>query len=439
MNRSILVIGDLNDIEVGVKYHFSLIKGLYLAEGFSHIGWNSWYASVKTDGESKLCPGVHYIPINKLSSNFLTTIDVVVLIREMNIPQVFDGCPPLMEILKSKGSTGRKSVAPHRPLMVMKGDTVGWLNQRPLQAWVKKHFKMNIKQWGYMYWDAIYCQTPEYTADALKAFGGDPLKKLFTSRMAVPNHIPELTEIPNPYSDDHSYCVAFCNELKEGRALLPLKLCPGFDHVSVKVDKDRWQRGSKKRIIYTGRIRTDGGKIAWMIRDIADALGPDYEFHVFPGRFNIPGLDFKVFSPKNGRHLQLLRDTVFANSDNVIIHHPYSHQDRFQWLYHADYGLDFSSTRPDDRPAKAGNAKLLDYCASGLPVVTEKNAQNWKLVQDAGNGIIIEGIGTVSDYVEAFRKLETLKIDRECAKKITVQNNNHDLIAEEIQRDLFGK
>ena len=124
---------------------------------------------------------------------------------------------------------------------------------------------------------------------------------------------------------------------------------------------------SKKRIkiIYMGRIKTDGGKIILMMRDIMEQLGDDYELHIFPGSFllfNEQINKVESYSANNSNHLEILRNKIFMESKNVFIHSPFNHKDIKKYLWNVDIGIDFSSSRPLNIKANAGNAKLLEYC-----------------------------------------------------------------------------
>lgn len=63
-----------------------------------------------------------------------------------------------------------------------------------------------------------------------------------------------------------------------------------------------------------GRIKTDSGRIIYVMKDIIDKLGDDYELHIFPGSFLLYDLEthkINKCSANNSNHLELLRDTVF--------------------------------------------------------------------------------------------------------------------------------
>lgn len=415
-----LVISELNDILGANNYHFSLTKGLLLAQGLtSQI--KTYYLSTQPGNYQD----VEFITPDQMTDEFIKTVDYVLFIRESNFHHILDQFPALKQAFNQPDKQIRFGI---------KGDSTCWVNDKTLKKWTKEHYNTDPRKWGYKYWDIIYCQTPEIVQDAKKLFNRDPLNKIRASRMGIPKIIPSKDQFTNPYHPNHDYCRSTFSELAPNLALLPLKFAAGFDHVATNCSKEKFHQ-PKTIIIYTGRIKTDGGKIVYLMRDIMEKLGDEYELHIFPGRFTIPGFDFKVFSPKNGRHLQFLRDTVFANSTNVIIHFPYRHHDRWKYLYHADIGLDFSPVRPKNIKAKPGNAKLLDYCSTGLPIVTEKNVNNSHLVEVGKNGILLDGVATADDYVQAIQQLKNTPIDREYAQKQTIESSNWEKIGQEILAD----
>ena len=284
--------------------------------------------------------------------------------------------------------------------------------------------------------DFICVQTEQFKNEGLKLIKrkrpnryNDFKDKIFVSRMGVfPEH--PFKDVKNPYDKNHSYCVDDFSKINKGKALHPL--CYTLRNRPYSFDKGVNYNLNKTIIVYMGRIRTNQGKIAWMMRDIMKKLGHNYELHVFPGRFNIPNSNVSVFSSKYPSNLQILRDTIFYECNNVIIHFPFDDIDKAQYLQYADIGLDFSSVRPANRSCPAGNAKLLEYCNFGLKVISEKNVNNSHLVESAKCGILLEGVGTVDQYVEAIKKLKDFEYDREAAIKETIDNQNWDLIGKEM-------
>jgi hypothetical protein len=168
------------------------------------------------------------------------------------------------------------------------------------------------------------------------------------------------------------------------------------------------------------------------MRDIMNKLGDGFELHIFPGRFCIPNSKVSVFSSKYPVNLQILRDTIFHSCNNVIIHYPYDDKSKSKYLSYADIGIDFSSKRPLNIKCPAGNAKLLEYCNYGIKVVTEKNVNNSHLVIDGKNGIVLDNLASVDEYVESIKKLVDHEYDKKYTIDQTIKTNSWDVIAKEM-------
>jgi hypothetical protein len=176
-----------------------------------------------------------------------------------------------------------------------------------------------------------------------------------------------------------------------------------------------------------------------MLKDIMTELGPLYELHIFPGSFSLP-LKYRLPGEESVRysgkhHFPLLRERVFADMCNVIVHHPFTEQQKGLYLSYADIGLDFSQTRPANVKSCQGNCKLLEYCYYGLKVVAETNINNSHLVKDGRNGILLPGVGSVQDYVKAIKEMESKTIDSAFTRYQTIKTNNWDRIAQNIVKD----
>ena len=62
-------------------------------------------------------------------------------------------------------------------------------------------------------------------------------------------------------------------------------------------------------------------------------LGEEYELHVFPGTFQIPGTNISKYSSKYPHNLQLLRDSIFYDCPNVIIHFPFNDETKSKFSF----------------------------------------------------------------------------------------------------------
>ncbi len=432
--KNILVISELVDYFNTTKRHYSLTKGFYLAEGFSKL-LNCYYL---TTGQSEKYGNINLINLECINNDFLKEIDIVLFIREMNLIQIIDSNKFLKNMLFNKN---------RNQIICIKGDTFSFLYAKKYKFY-KEEFtkKYNLKFMDFCKdaFDVICCQTKEYKDIALNHIKVRYPKyyefiksKIFISRMGIPNVYPLDFNIKNPYDINHNYCCNTFNDLGKDKALHPIcytDRCSKFNSTKSRINYNV----PKIKIIYMGRIKTDGGKILFLMRDIMKKLGEKYELHIFPGRFVIPNCSVSVFSPKFPSNLEILRDSIFCTCNNVIIHYPYDDNDKTKYVQYADIGIDFSSTRPKNKKTTAGNTKLLEYCYYGLKVVTEENVNNFHLVQAGKNGILLHGIASVDDYVTAIKKLKNTKIDRNYTINTTIKNNSWDIIAKELY-DKFEK
>ena len=412
--QNILIINENADHKKMSKNHYSLTKGENVAHYLAlQQGLTVYFL---TEGNSEIINNIHYT--NKITKDFLKNIHYVLFIRETNIHIILERYKELKEILDTKSIK-----------IGIKGDSVSWMKNKELRDWVLKNYNKDLYEWGYNFFDIIYVQQQKSLSPAQKLLKKDPLKKLKTSKMGVPDKIIDFSCIENNFLTT-KYVNAFSENTKNV-ALLPFKLQSAFKNLSILNEPCK----SPIKLIYIGRIKTDNGRIATMMSEIMKELGNNYELHIFPGKFILPDVDVKDYSPKNTVHLQFLRDKIFCNNENVFIHYPFEHDERLNYLVHADIGIDFSPTRPSNILSPYGNSKLLDYCYAGLPVVTEANVGNIELVQDAKNGIVLHDNASVSEYVTAIRIVSKMEINKEYVHKITVAKNNWYDICKNIKHD----
>jgi len=415
--KNILIISEIEDYMNANHSHYSFSKGFNFGYGLSIIEGNHIF--YYTVGKSETIKNIQLVNDLYIDDKFIEDLNVIILIRETNLIEVFD-LPFMKKILENKKLRASKKI-------FIKCDSLSWMNNK---EYAKKYGKrthfLNYILWVF---NGICCQT-----DMLKNEGINLLKplcksttlklltqKIIISRMGVPNQNPLLESTENPYSVNHDYCVNDIKYLGPNKALFPCVINENFNKEKIK-------------IIYMGRVRFDDGRIFYFMRDLVKLLGDDYELHIFPGRFNIPG-NSEIFSPKNGNSLLLLRDTIFNESTNVIIHYPFGDNDKQKYLEHIDLGIDFSQGRPYDKVIAAGNAKLLEYCYYGVKVVGEKNINNSYLVENAKNGILLQGIASVEKYADSIKELHNRQIDKNLAILTTIENHNWELIAREFYYD----
>ncbi|MHB1952790.1 MAG: glycosyltransferase [Sulfobacillus sp.] len=418
MAKRVLIINDLNDLREKSVFHFSLDKGLYFALGLLHAGNEVFFLTSAESYRSGIC----FVNYHELSSEFLQTLDVVLLVREAEIPATLEAVPVLRDFLVSPE---------RRAFFGVKSDSAQWAQKREFREYLRE--TLGIPDSEVIPWvNATFCpicvQTPELHALAVSQ--GILPEVLAISPMAVPAEIQPACE--SPYGDWDRFCVRDYKELRPGKALFPAAVS-WFDGLP------SYSRRKRKVLVYTGRLKTDGGKTADLLHEIMMILGDFYELHLFPGSFYLRGEHgLEPCSAKDPASLQKLRDAAFPNA-NVLVHFPYEHADRHRYLQHADCGLDFSSSRPENKRSLAGHAKLLEYCAAGLPVVCEKNINNSYLVSQAQNGVLLPGVASARDYAEAIKKVLVSKIDRRRAREITLRNENWDLRAQQFPWQTRGR
>ncbi len=254
--------------------------------------------------------------------------------------------------------------------------------------------------------------------------------------MSIPLEAINFNELENPYDINHSYCVDKVSSLTFNKAFMP-------NYYRDNPNKIHKFNRRKKIIIYTGRVKVDGGRIFFNMMNIMNLLGEEYELHIFPGSFILPETENNEkqdCSGKNGSHLEKLKNTIFNDSKNVIIHYPYEHKDMYKYLYYADCAIDFSDLRPQDIKTNAGHAKVLEYCAVGVPIVCEENINNVFIINNAKNGILLKGIATDEEYVEAIKYITSgeFKFDKEEAIRITLQNENWNERGKKFIEDIMN-
>jgi hypothetical protein len=408
------IINDFNDINDAKIRHFSLDKGHFIAKSLSKLGNEVYFLTTKNDYDKN---GIKYIFINNITNEFIDTVDYVLVVREPLIIDIINKIP----VIKEKIAIPKQMRT--RPKFIIKSDSPIWFRNKQFVSSIRQIFdldkdKCNIGQWIGAHIDFICAQNEDMAKLALRYISS---KSIIISNMSIANQHVDFNELSNPYDINHTYCVNNSMTLTNHRALWPLYY--------VENPEKRNEINIKKYIIvYTGRIKIDNGKIFFNMKNIMDILGDKYELHIFPGSFIIPldnGLT-ATHSSKNSNSLELLRNEIYANTKNIIIHYPYEHRDKYKYLHYADCGIDFSDTRPNRTKPLAGHAKILEYCESGLPVVCEDNIHNLFLIRNGKNGIILPFMASDNEYAEAIKKIVTMPIDREFCRSTTTKNENWD-------------
>lgn len=419
--KKIFVVSDINDINNVKVTHFSIDKGYYFAKSLTKMGCIVFFLTTITDYKKE---DITYINVNNITDNILNDMDIIILTRESLFVDIVSKIPAMQRII----SIEKKSRI--RPKIVVKSDMPLWYHNKKMRKNISNKYGINasinsIHRWIIKHIDYICAQNNDFKELAIS--NGIPNESIIVSNMGVPNIYLNLDELENPYDINHSYCVLNCSEMEYGKAFYPLFFYK-YPEKNKKFNK------KKKIIVYTGRVKTDEGRIFLNMKNIMEKLGNKYELHLFPGSFIIPSENGGIkCSSRNRNHLEKLRSTIFHDSKNVIIHYPYEHKDRYRYLHYADCGIDFSDVRPKPNAKSiAGHAKILEYCEVGLPIVCEDNINNIDLVIKGKNGIILPYMATDDEYVSAIKTIIQKSIDREYCRKITIENENWDIKAKEF-------
>jgi glycosyltransferase involved in cell wall biosynthesis len=422
-----LVINDFNDINDARIRHFSLDKGHYMAKSLSKLGNQVYFLTTK---ENYVRNGINYIFIDNVTAEFVNSMDYVMIVREPLIIDIVKKIPSIKENIGLPSGT-RKS-----PKYIVKSDSPLWFLSKNFVESVTQVFglggKNNINQWVIDHIDYICAQNDDYAKLVSKY--NLPSRMILVSNMSVVNELTNLDELDNPYDINHSYCVNNPSNLSDGKALWPR-------YYVDNPHKRNENNVTKYIVVYTGRIKTDSGKIFFNMRNIMNILGEKYELHIFPGSFVIPSENGSAttHSSKNSNSLEKIRDSIFNESKNIIVHYPYEHENKYRYLHYADCGIDFSDTRPKKTKPLAGHAKILEYCESGLPVVCEDNIHNLFLLKNGKNGIILPYMASDEEYANAIEKIVNLQIDRKYCRDVTIKNENWDKRTAELLDQIYHK
>lgn len=415
-----LITNEINDINNVHITHYSQDKGHFLAKSFAKIGHKVYFLTATNNCEKD---GLYYVSCDKINEEFLQKINYIFITREALFPIILEAFPALRNIISINKNKRTLKI-------IIKNEYPLWFYDKEIRKYIHKTFQCgnslkNMTKWVVNHIDYLCAQNEEYRNIAVQK--GIPREIIPVSNMGVPNYYFDYSTLVNPYDLNHSYCVNMACDLATGRALWPR-------YYVDNPDKRQEFNTEKYIIVYTGRIKVDHGKIFYNMRNIMNYLGEKYELHIFPGTFMMPSeTGSTTHSARNGNSLVLLRDTIFQDSQNIIIHYPYDHHDKYMYLNFAHCGIDFSEVRPNNSISIAGHAKILEYCEIGLPVVCEENINNLYLVKNGKNGIVLPYLASDQEYADAIKNIiENKNIDREYCRKITIDNENWDLKAKEL-------
>jgi glycosyltransferase involved in cell wall biosynthesis len=316
-----------------------------------------------------------------MDKNFFKDVDYFIFGQERGVEKVVRAIPELQNIIKKK-----KNGIKVKTKLVVKTGGVGWLKGTP---WKYKD--------GYKIFDFFFCQEPGFAKVGKRELFNDPDNKIFHSRMGVFNSVPSIVH-PSPF---------------------------------VK---------KKYNLLYMGRMRHGPTRLPFIVK-MMKRLGRDFHLNILPGTFSKPPelLDrlnkngHNKFGPETEENYQWLVK-YFSAAKNITVHRATAWGDHWNYLHHSDIGIDFA---PNQKTKKhtAGNAKLLEYMAAGLPSITEKSVGNSELVKN-GFGIIVNNAGQLSPYCDAVKKASKIKYDRKKISRITIKNNNWKVRAINMLKDM---
>lgn len=250
--NNILIISEIEDFMNNKhRSHYSLTKGYNFAYGLAKIESNKVF--YYTTGKYELYNNISFVN-NEILNNNMDIFTHLILIRETNLLDILN-----IDILKNMVlNTNIKKI--------IKSDSLVWLNNKVYT----KHFIRRHKFFNFIYdnFSYICCQTEalkktglEYIQEIFGKLCANKLsKKIYVSKMGVPDVYPLNNTICNPYKINHEYCVDNHTLLCNNKALMPKIINENFNN-------------KKTILLYIGRIKTHG--ILQMMHDIMKKLGTE--------------------------------------------------------------------------------------------------------------------------------------------------------------------
>jgi glycosyltransferase involved in cell wall biosynthesis len=362
------------------KIHYSVFKTFGAATGFSDLGHEVYLVSRKAEEERD---GVIFYPYGKMDKAFFEDVDYFIFGQERGVEKVVARIPELQNIIKKKKQGKRV-----RTKLVVKTGRVGWLKDT---QWGYKD--------GYKIFDFFFCQEPGFARAGAKELFGDPDNKIFYSRMGVFDSVPSIAH-PAPF---------------------------------VK---------KKYNLLYMGRMRHNPTRLPFIVK-MMKKLGEDFHLNILPGTFSKPPQllsgskekNHNKFGPEKEENFQWLVK-YFSAAKNITVHRVAPWGEHWNYLHHSDIGIDFSPS--EKGKSIAGNAKLLEYMAAGLPSVTESSVGNSELVKK-NFGTIVDKVANLNDYCDAIHKVCKLKYNRDLISRTTISENNWKIRAINMLRNMEGK
>lgn len=312
--------------------------------------------------------GIQFVPLSDISFEFLDSFDLILFTREQFIETI---------LVRNKDFEKYIFNYPDRhAILVCRMGSSEWMNRT---RWGRKQL--------YKHFDIHLPQTKSFASKMKADNRNDPHNKIYHSPMAVPTKLPEKKESP---FIKHKY-----------------------------------------NLVYMGRMRHNPSRMPDMVK-IMNGLGDDFHLNILPGTFSKPTAitGRNKFGPEVQENFEWLVE-YFSKASNITVHKPVPWGEHWNYLQHSDYAIDFS---PNSKVAKhpAGNAKLLEYMAVGLPVIVEVGPGNLELVRDCDGGIIIDQGSGPSKYIQGIKEATTTKFDRKRISAITIKRQNWNVRAKEI-------
>ena len=177
------------------------------------------------------------------------------------------------------------------------------------------------------------------------------------------------------------------------------------------------------------------------IANMMKQLGDEFHLNILPGSFSKPpGLLGAIndggrnkFGPQVEENYVWLVN-YFFKIKNITVHRPVPWGDHWNYLHHSHLGIDFA---PNCRKKSiAGNAKLLEYMAAGLPSITERGTGNSELIRGRKFGIVVDSSRDLSEYCDAVKSASKVRYDRGMISRVTISDNNWEKRARDMLRDI---
>lgn len=360
------------------KIHYSIFKSYGTAVGFSDLGHESYLMSRKLSEEKN---NVILKSYKDIDIDFVKNLDLVIFTVEGGVEKSIKASKGLSWLERKKLSGSKDKL----PMMIVKMGKHNWLKKT---SWGEKK--------AYNLFDYFFAQEEGFAKSMQRDFGTK--NKIFYSQMGVHKDMPKKSVVS-----------------------------PFFRR--------------KNNLIYMGRLRHFPSKMPFLI-NLMKKLGPNYHLNILPGSFSKPEdlldkLNDKgrnKFGPQVKENFEWLCD-YFSVCKNITVLYPVEWGKHWDYLYHSDIGLDLAPGW-GNKKSIAGNAKLLEYMAAGLPTVTEPGVGNVHILKKSKGGLITSKNGDLDSYYKSVLKVSESKFNRLKISKTTIDNNNWEIRARDMLKDI---